>query len=212
MLVVLDLVDMVFFPVRMVFMRVLFRLHPFHDLFLDHIHVVHHRHDPVRARPLLKGICDLEHPLFHHAAVADQQIRVLNPDHIGRRRFEGMAVHPGRDDQRKPDPIPRNLPQKIIVGKQGNRHIQPPIVRFPLTRRAARSRKTERRSRQKRRGRPQIPGNRRGCPQTPGYRPGSTQEAEKRCSCPQKPDFRTGSAPAHVPLSAVRKIASTSEG
>ena len=109
-------------------------LHAFHDFFFQDIHIIHHGDHAARAIRLTKRIRHFRHPLLHGSAVADQHIRILYGNHICRCRLKGVAVHSCRNHQSQPDSISRDLPQKIVVGKQRGHHIQAPVfLRLPYS-------------------------------------------------------------------------------
>ena len=97
-------------------------LHALHDFFLYGIHIVHHSdYGHIRC---IEGCQRLVQPVFHSAAITDEDIRMLDRANVSRSRFKGMAVHAGRDHHLKINPVSCDLPHKIIIRKQGHRNLQ----------------------------------------------------------------------------------------
>ena len=96
-------------------------LHPFHDLFLHRVHLVHH--DDHRLVLPFKGIHHLVHPVLHGPAVGNDHIRLLHDADVLRRRLKGMAVHARRDHQGQLHLVSAHLAHKIIIGEQSGGHL-----------------------------------------------------------------------------------------
>ena len=96
--------------------------HAFHNFLLHRVHIIHHSDNGHVGG--IQGRQRLVQPVFHGAAVADEDIGMLDGADISRSWLKGMAVHPRRNDHLQVHLVSGNLTHKIIIGEQGYRHFQ----------------------------------------------------------------------------------------
>ena len=106
----------------LVVVMVLMHLHPVLDLLGQRVHAVEHHNGGY----LLAHVAqNLVKPRFGFAAVADEQIAVLDADDVLRRRLIAVRFGAGRDEQGHVPVVPCDLAGKVVGRENGTDDIQP---------------------------------------------------------------------------------------
>ncbi len=71
---------------------------------------------------------DLLRPRLHIFARIEEEVGLPDHDDVRGGRLVGVALHPRRQQQRHVGVLPRDLPRKVVLGKEGRHNLHPAVL------------------------------------------------------------------------------------